>query len=108
MVARVLALSDLQRGAAALPPPRPSPSCSSVTAGLGGDARRVYRRVNPSVVVIRARGRDHRDRRGAVQGDRLGVLITPDGKIATAAHVVHLMHDITVEFLGESPFRPGS
>ena len=32
-----------------------------------------------------------------------GVLISPDGKIATAAHVVHLMGDITVEFLGDEP-----
>jgi S1-C subfamily serine protease len=32
-----------------------------------------------------------------------GVLISPDGKVATAAHVVQTMEDITVEFLGEEP-----
>ena len=32
-----------------------------------------------------------------------GVLISPDGKVATAAHVVQQMEDITVEFLGEEP-----
>ncbi|MGH7305035.1 MAG: S1C family serine protease, partial [Candidatus Rokuibacteriota bacterium] len=29
--------------------------------------------------------------------------ISPDGKVATAAHVVQTMEDITVEFLGEEP-----
>ena len=63
-----------------------------------------YVRVSTSVVVIRARGQE-------VTADGLirfkeigsGVLITPDGKVATAAHVVQTMEDITVEFLGEEP-----
>ena len=29
-----------------------------------------------------------------------GVLISPDGKVMTAAHVVHAMDEITVEFIG--------
>jgi S1-C subfamily serine protease len=61
----------------------------------------VFRRVNPSVVVIRAKGRD-------VEGSGLtrfnetgsGVLISADGKVMTAAHVVQSMDDIKVEFLG--------
>jgi serine protease Do len=32
-----------------------------------------------------------------------GVLISPDGKVATAAHVVQTLENITVEFLGEEP-----
>jgi len=32
-----------------------------------------------------------------------GVLISADGKVATAAHVVQQMEEITVEFLGEEP-----
>ncbi len=32
-----------------------------------------------------------------------GMLISPDGRVATAAHVVQQMEDITVEFLGEEP-----
>jgi S1-C subfamily serine protease len=32
-----------------------------------------------------------------------GVLISPDGKVATAAHVVQTLESITVEFLGEEP-----
>ena len=31
------------------------------------------------------------------------MLISPDGKVATAAHVVQTMENITVEFLGEEP-----
>ena len=64
----------------------------------------VYRRVNPSVVVIRARGQEV-----TVEGTQRfreigsGVLISADGKIATAAHVVHSMNEVEVEFLGEDP-----
>jgi len=65
-----------------------------------------YRRVNPAVVVIRARGQDV-DAAGVVRFREIGagVLITPDGKVATAAHVVHSMHEIMVEFLGEEPVK---
>ena len=64
----------------------------------------VYRRVNPAVVVIRARGEEVTDR-GMSRFREIGsgVLISADGKIATAAHVVHTMKEIAVEFLGEDP-----
>ena len=61
----------------------------------------VFRKVIPSVVVIRAKGRDV-----AASGQTRfnetgsGVLITADGKVMTAAHVVHSMDEILVEFLG--------
>src|SRR6266446_6061631 len=61
----------------------------------------VFRMVAPSVVVIRAKGRDV-----AAGGQTRfnetgsGVLISPDGKVMTAAHVVHSMDEISVEFLG--------
>src|SRR6516162_979719 len=61
----------------------------------------VFRKVAPSVVVIRAKGRDisaSGQSRFAETGS--GVLITPDGKVMTAAHVVHAMDEISVEFLG--------
>ena len=61
----------------------------------------VFRKVAPSVVVIRAKGRDigtGGQSRFAETGS--GVLITPDGKVMTAAHVVHAMDEISVEFLG--------
>ena len=63
-----------------------------------------YRRVNPAVVVIRARGQEVASE-GVVRFKEIGsgVLITPDGKVATAAHVVHSMDEVVVEFLGEEP-----
>jgi len=76
----------------------------SVTSGETlGEA---YRRVNPAVVVIRARGQEV-EAAGMVRFREIGsgVLITPDGKVATAAHVVHSMNEIMVEFLGEEPVK---
>ena len=65
------------------------------------DLRKVFHEVSPSVVVIKARGQEV----GSAGVSRFtetgsGVLISPDGKVMTAAHVVHLMTDITVQFLG--------
>ncbi|HKZ04709.1 MAG TPA: trypsin-like peptidase domain-containing protein [Methylomirabilota bacterium] len=64
----------------------------------------VYRRVNPSVVVIRARGSEV-TAEGMAHFREIGsgVLVSADGKVATAAHVVHTMNEIVVEFLGEDP-----
>ena len=61
----------------------------------------VFQKVNPSVVVIRAKGRDVSGG-GQVRFSEIGsgVLISADGKVMTAAHVVHAMDEITVEFLG--------
>ena len=63
-----------------------------------------YRRVNPAVVVIRARGEEV-TADGVTRFKEIGsgVLISPDGKVATAAHVVNTMNEIAVEFLGEEP-----
>jgi len=61
----------------------------------------VFRKVAPSVVVIRAKGRDiaaSGPTRFSETGS--GVLISSDGKVMTAAHVVHAMDEISVEFLG--------
>ena len=61
----------------------------------------VFRKVTPSVVVIKARGTE------VTAGGQVrfletgsGVLISADGKVMTAAHVVHSMNEINVEFLG--------
>ena len=68
----------------------------------------LFQRVSKSVVVVRARGRDLVVRDGGsvlVKYNEVGsgVLATPDGKVLTAAHVVQIADDITVEFdSGES------
>jgi serine protease Do len=65
------------------------------------DLNEVFRKANPSVVVIRARGRDVSNvgvTRFSETGS--GVLVTADGKVMTAAHVVNAMDEITVESLG--------
>jgi serine protease Do len=61
----------------------------------------VFRKVSPSVVVIRSRGRDV-SVSGQVRFGEIGsgVLISADGKVMTAAHVVHAMDEIDVEFIG--------
>jgi len=61
----------------------------------------VFHQVKPAVVVIRARGREVKAG-GEVRFTETGsgVLISPDGKVMTAAHVVHSMDEINVEFLG--------
>jgi serine protease Do len=61
----------------------------------------VFRRAAPSVVVIRARGRAVEvggQTRFSETGS--GVLISTDGKVMTASHVVHAMDEIMVQFLG--------
>jgi serine protease Do len=72
--------------------------------GQGETLGEAYLRVSTSVVVIRARGEEVGDF-GPVGFSEIGsgVLISPDGKVATAAHVVQQMEDITVEFIGEEP-----
>jgi serine protease Do len=63
--------------------------------------RQVFDGVAPSVVVIRARGREVTTSgldRYTETGS--GVLISADGKVMTAAHVVHALDEITVDFLG--------
>jgi len=62
--------------------------------------RDVFQKVAPSVVVIRAKGRDVTSggqTRFSETGS--GVLVSQDGQVMTAAHVVHAMDEIKVEFL---------
>ncbi len=62
----------------------------------------IFRRVNPSVVVIRAKGREVEGSAGLTRFNETGsgVLVSSDGKVMTAAHVVHSMDDVNVEFIG--------
>ncbi len=63
----------------------------------------VFRQVNPSVVVIRTKERDAAEegqgRVAAITGVGSGVLISGDGKVMTAAHVVHVADEVSAEFL---------
>jgi S1-C subfamily serine protease len=60
----------------------------------------VFKRVNPSVVVIRTRERDLAEGQvTSVSSIGSGVLISRDGKVMTAAHLVHVADEITVELL---------
>ena len=61
----------------------------------------IFGKANPSVVVIRAKGRDVSSA-GVTRFSETGsgVLVSADGKVMTAAHVVNAMDEITVEALG--------
>jgi serine protease Do len=68
----------------------------------------LFLKVAPSVVVIRAQGRDVSSPvSGLTYFSEVGsgVLVSNDGKVMTAAHVVHAMDEISVEFLGGQPVK---
>jgi len=73
----------------------PATPASSQTVG------EVFRKVNPSVVVIRAKGRDV-SVGGEVRFGEIGsgALVSPEGLVMTAAHVVQTMDEVSVEFIG--------
>lgn len=82
----------------------------AVAAVMGGvpgrahaqDIEDVYRKVSPAVAMIRAKGREVTASRGLVYFNEIGsgVLVSADGKVFTAAHVVHAVDEVTVEFSG--------
>ena len=61
----------------------------------------LFRRVNGSVVIIRAKWKEvgGSGQVGRVNEVGSGVLISPDGKVITASHVVQTADEITAEFL---------
>ena len=63
------------------------------------DVGELFRKINPSVVVIRAKGREVTGARGIKEFTETGsgVLVSADGKVMTAAHVVHSMDEINVD-----------
>src|SRR5207244_4986908 len=71
------------------------------TCALPISFQQVFQKVAPSVLAIRAQGRD------AMSGSQTriiergsGVLISRDGLVLTAAYLVHGMDEISVEFPG--------
>jgi len=75
---------------------------AGVPVARAQDVGALFRDINPSVVVVRAKGREVTAARGISTFNETGsgVLISEDGKVMTAAHVVHSMDEIKVEFLG--------
>lgn len=71
----------------------------AATAQTVGD---VFRSVTPSVVVVRAKGREISASGTETRFEETGsgVLISAQGDVMTAAHVVHAMDEVTVEFMG--------
>jgi len=66
----------------------------------------VFRKASPTVVVVRAKGRDV-NASGIVRFTETGsgVLISSNGRVMTAAHVVNGMDEITVEGIGGEVVR---
>ena len=66
----------------------------------------VFRKASPTVVVVRAKGRDV-NASGIIRFTETGsgVLISGDGRVMTAAHVVNGMDEITVEGIGGEVVR---
>jgi serine protease Do len=66
----------------------------------------LFTRVSPSVVVVRAKGRDV-TATGVTRFNETGsgVLISNDGRVMTAAHVVNGMDEVTVEGIGGEVVR---
>jgi serine protease Do len=66
----------------------------------------VFRKASPTVVVVRAKGRDVKAE-GVTRFTETGsgVLIGSDGRVMTAAHVVNGMDEITVEGIGGEVVR---
>jgi S1-C subfamily serine protease len=75
--------------------------CAMPAPAAAQTVREVFEKVIPSVVVIRAKGRDV-DASGQTRFSETGsgVLVSADGQVMTAAHVVHAMDEISVEFIG--------
>jgi serine protease Do len=69
------------------------------------DLPQLFQRVRKSVVVVRAKGRDLVMRGGTSTPVKFnevgsGVLVSTDGKVLTAAHVVQIADEVTVEIPG--------
>ena len=66
----------------------------------------IFRQINPSVIVVRSKGRDV-SAQGVIRFNEIGsgVLTSASGRVMTAAHVVNGMDEITVEGVGGEVVR---
>jgi S1-C subfamily serine protease len=80
-------------------------SASHVAAA--DDVGDVFRRVNPSVVIVHAHWQETADRGQVAKVYEVGsgFLISSDGRIITASHEVQTADDVTVEFLDGEEVR---
>src|SRR6266566_727930 len=86
--------------------------CSGISTRV--DAQQIsetYRKVNPSVVIVRVQQKttssDPQKGQVSLPSFGSGVLISTDGKILTAAHVVQAADQISVEFFDAVRRRRG-
>ena len=77
----------------------------AATPAASGSLSQVFKRVDPAVVVIRTSEHVAAARPGTLSGDVMnvagvgsGVLVSSDGKVVTAAHVVQTADTVDVEF----------
>jgi serine protease Do len=82
------------------------PAFASVGPAEGQGLDAVFNRVSATVVVVRSKGRDV-NAAGITRFNETGsgVLISSDGRVMTAAHVVNGMDEITVEGIGGEVVR---
>jgi S1-C subfamily serine protease len=69
----------------------------------GASLSKIFEEVNPSVVMIRTAGREYSKvkpgREVATSGLGAGVVVSKDGLVMTAAHVIQVADEVVVEFL---------
>lgn len=80
---------------------------NAATPSPSGSLSQLFKRVGPAVVLVRTREQATMARPGAtsstvmtVAGVGSGVLVSADGKVVTAAHVVQTADTVDVEFAG--------
>jgi len=78
----------------------------TATAAPAGSLSQVFKKVSGSVVVVHTVGHDiprgANEKPASIQGIGSGVLVSADGKVVTAAHVVQTADAVAVEFPGDS------
>ena len=77
------------------------PAFASAAQAQSPNLNDLFTRVSPTVLVVRSKGRDV-SAGGVTRFNETGsgVLVSSDGKVMTAAHVVDAMDEITVEVIG--------